>query len=87
MKINYIIAFLVGWVFSMPVYLYWHIEPEPTCEVVETKIWAFQQCLKFQPACQMNKGPEIFAEYKNNERWVAEHCPQNGDGFQSQSSE
>ncbi len=62
------------------------VEPERTCEVVETKIWATQQCLKFQPGCKMNKGPETFAEYKQNKDWVAENCPKNGDDFQSQLS-
>ncbi len=77
------VGFLVGTLFTS---LYRGSEPdkpELTCEVVETKIWAFQQCLKFQPSCRMDKGPAAFAEYRDNKSWVAEHCPKNDDGFQS----
>jgi hypothetical protein len=56
-------------------------EPVRTCKVVETQIWATQQCLKFQPACQMNKGPDTFAKYKQNKDWVVENCPQSANDF------
>ncbi len=77
------VGFLVGVLFAQYRGSEPEVEPELTCEVVETKIWAVQQCLKFQPGCQMNKGPATFSEYKQNKDWVAEHCPENGDGFQS----
>ena len=79
------IGFMMGMFISTV--FYETSKSESTCEVVQTKIRAFQQCLKFQPGCQMNKGPEMFAEHKGNKDWVVEHCPKNGDGFQSQSSE
>ncbi len=85
MKISHLIIFLLGWIISVSVYLYWDDESEPelTCEVVEMKIWATQQCLKFQPACKMNKGPETFTEYKRNKDWVQANCPDSGDDFLS----
>ena len=91
MKFNFTECLVVGMLTGIVIgglgtmVLYENREPESelTCEVIETRIWAFQQCLKFQPGCQMNKGLESFAEYKQNKDWVVEHCPKNGDGFQS----
>lgn len=60
------------------------LDPPLTCEVATTKVWATQQCLKFQPGCKINKGPELFTEYKQMKDFVAEHCPEEGDDFSSQ---
>ena len=64
----------------------WHEYDEhrrPTCEQVETEMFAFQQCLKYAPSCG-TRSVEDFIWYYENKNWAQENCPDSGDGFLSQ---
>ena len=50
------------------------VESEPTCEYMQKSNWAFQQCLKFQPACQMPKGHEQFMQYHDFQTALVKRC-------------
>ena len=83
MKFSWIFAFAAGWIISVPVYFYWsEPDPEPTCAELRSEIWAFQQCLKFKPSCQI-AGPESFARYHRIKSLEQESCPESADDLQS----
>jgi hypothetical protein len=77
--VGLILGFVFGWLFASVNH---EIDPPLTCEIAETKIWATQQCLKFQPSCPKN-GVDMFIEYKQMKDFVALNCPNSGDGFLS----
>lgn len=58
---------------------------EPTCAELREEIWAFQQCLKFKPSCQI-AGPESFARYHRIKDLEQNSCPESADDLQSESS-
>ena len=84
------IHFWMTWILLVGIgahFVQYHFETsEQTCESVKEKIWAFQQCLKFQPACRVD-GPKSFATYHRNKDWVQQNCSDDGDDLLSQKTQ
>lgn len=59
-------------------------ETEKDCEEMYEWNWAFNQCLKYQPACQMDKGHEKFVQYHQNRHALKERCTVNPGNFLSE---
>ena len=84
-------VFMLGWLVSVPVFLLWQIKDAPgvatrTCESVEAEQWAFVQCLKDQPACQMDKTVDAFSRFYMDKKWLAVNCPtESAGGSQSEN--
>jgi len=87
-KFSYIVGIIAG---VLAASIVWkaittaETDPQAECEHMATELWAFQQCLKTQPACQMPNGQEKFIRYHNlRDKFEAVCGEDRGDSFLSQ---
>lgn len=78
MVLAMLLAGIAGWLFSEHV-----IEPAQTrrtCETAAVEKFAFEQCLKYQPACQIQDGRQAMIDYYENKNWIAANCATDSAG-------
>ena len=78
-----VVSFCFGLIFSDALR---PAQPEKSCEEMYEWNWAFQQCLKFQPSCQIEKGHEKFVLYHQNRHALKERCAINPGDLLPESS-
>lgn len=86
MYVPYYVGVIIG---AAAVGIMWWASTEPvpeekSCADLRSEIWAFQQCLKFKPSCQVG-GPDSFARYHKIKDLVAEGCPESADDYLSET--
>ncbi len=84
MKLSHLVVFLVAWLTSVPVYLYFSTEDEFTCENMVAEMWATRSCLALRPACHGLSQEDFLMYHKFRNRFEEQCGEDRGDTFLSQ---